>query len=246
VPAIFGRHLFLQPQPLDVVVDCSSWPAANEPAAPAECEICYRDASTLNSRNTDVSRRDVRSEVGDNLLLQHDKSLGQPKSPLENNTGNVNHGAYCRKNLTASPPVKVGVDRPDRRVRGAAYSDGGPDQHTRADQAKAQAHPSANDADADPPGQAVEYSDPDWLVFAAYQPVYRRPYDLKNCFDRTNLAIVIRGYIDRCESYIDSARRLHSEGAMSARDFAQGAGVRLADLREHRNALFRLNELGSN
>lgn len=84
------------------------------------------------------------------------------------------------------------------------------------------------------------------LLFAPYQPVHREPYDLRNCFDRTNLAIVIRGHIDRCESYVALARQMHSDGRMSTSDFAQRAGERLADLREHRNALFRLNELGRN
>ena len=86
----------------------------------------------------------------------------------------------------------------------------------------------------------------DPTLFAPYQPVHRQPYDLGNCFDRTNLAIVIRSHIDRCEDYIALARRMHNDGRLSDTDFALGAGERLADLREHRNALFRLNELGRN
>ena len=86
----------------------------------------------------------------------------------------------------------------------------------------------------------------DQILFAPYQPLHRQPYDLRNIFDRTNLAIVIRGWIERCESYVALARQMHSDGRMSDADFALGAGQRLADLREHRNALFRLNELGRN
>lgn len=86
----------------------------------------------------------------------------------------------------------------------------------------------------------------DPALFAPYQPLHRQPYDLRNIFDRTNLAIVIRDRIERCESYVALARQMHSDGRMSDADFALGAGQRLADLREHRNALFRLNELGRN
>lgn len=83
-------------------------------------------------------------------------------------------------------------------------------------------------------------------LFAPYQPLHRQPYDLSNPFHRTNLAIVIRGHIDRCEDYIALARQMHSDGRMTDTEFALGAGQRLADLREHRTALFRLNELGRN
>jgi hypothetical protein len=86
----------------------------------------------------------------------------------------------------------------------------------------------------------------DQMLFAPYQPLHRPPYDLRNIFDRTNLAIVIRGHIDRCESYVALARQMHGDGRMSDTDFAERAGQRMADLREHRNALFRLNELGRN
>ena len=97
------------------------------------------------------------------------------------------------------------------------------------------------------PGKEIsEVTPADHLIFAPYQPVHRQPYDLRNCFDRTNLAIVIRDRIERCESYVALARQMHSDGRMSTTDFAQRAGERLADLREHRNALFRLNELGRN
>ena len=86
----------------------------------------------------------------------------------------------------------------------------------------------------------------DPALFAPYQPLHHQPYDPQNIFDRTNLAIVIRGHIDRCEDYIALARQMHGDGRMSDADFALGAGERLADLREHRTALFRLNELGRN
>lgn len=82
--------------------------------------------------------------------------------------------------------------------------------------------------------------------FAPYQPPHRTPYDIGNCFDRTNLALIIRRHIDRAEDYIALARRLHSAGLMNNEDFAQRVGERCAHLREHRNALFRLNELGRN
>ena len=83
-------------------------------------------------------------------------------------------------------------------------------------------------------------------LFAPYQPLHRQPYDLSNPFHRTNLSIVIRGYIARCEDYIATARRQHRAGLKSTSDFVEHAGKAMADLREHRNALFRLNELGRN
>lgn len=83
-------------------------------------------------------------------------------------------------------------------------------------------------------------------TFRKYYPVYRPPYDLGNCFDRTNLAIIIRGWIERCEEGIERCHRLLHWQEITPTQFAERAGKNLADLREHRNALFRLNELGRN
>lgn len=89
-------------------------------------------------------------------------------------------------------------------------------------------------------------AEPDRLLFAPYQPYHGPAYDTGNPFDRTNLALRIRRAIDSREDFIALNERLYRRGDKCSAYYLQDAREALADLRRHRRALFRLNEIGSN
>lgn len=82
-------------------------------------------------------------------------------------------------------------------------------------------------------------------IFAPYQPLNGRPYDLGNPFDRTNLALRIRRCIDSRQDYICLIERLYRAKLMPKRDYLGHTAEAAIQLQRHRKALFLLASLGS-
>jgi hypothetical protein len=82
-------------------------------------------------------------------------------------------------------------------------------------------------------------------IFAPYQPLNGRLYDLGNPFDRTNLALRIRRCIDSRQDYICLIERLYRAKLMPKRDYLGHTAEAAIQLQRHRKALFLLASLGS-
>ena len=83
-------------------------------------------------------------------------------------------------------------------------------------------------------------------VLALYQPTSGPLYDLENPFDRTNMALRIRRAIDNREDRITATRSLYEMGLITGAEYIERTDEAAAQLRRHRRALFRLNEIGRN
>ena len=83
-------------------------------------------------------------------------------------------------------------------------------------------------------------------ILALYQPASGPPYDLENPFDRTNMALRIRRAIDNREDRITATRSLYEMGLITGAEYIERTDEAAAQLRRHRRALFRLNEIGRN
>jgi hypothetical protein len=82
--------------------------------------------------------------------------------------------------------------------------------------------------------------------FAPYQPLHGPDRDLDSEFGRTLLALSIRRSIDNREDRIASLECQYHDGRLCGADFLERYDEAIAQLRRHRFALFRLNELGRN
>jgi hypothetical protein len=80
-------------------------------------------------------------------------------------------------------------------------------------------------------------------TFTPYQPLHGAPYDLSNRYNRTDLALAIQRYIDKCEDYLGVIHDLHRHGLMSDADHKVRGLETSANLRRHRHALATLVDI---
>jgi hypothetical protein len=84
----------------------------------------------------------------------------------------------------------------------------------------------------------------DEALFAIYQPVSRPAYDLSNPFDRTNISMWIRKFIDKCEDEMVRVERLYRVGLIDRPDYIERTDELAQDLLLHRTAFNRLRDIG--
>ena len=214
--------------------------ASQEPAAHEDCERRRTIGSTLKTRESSIIERDVRLGTSENVLETDSNSAFAKSQCLktwgENVNGATTGAAQERQNCTDETRVssadrysRVNIAAASRPYTNSSASASG-DQESTSTPARCAASPRHA-------GVADEQ------VFAPYQPPHGKPYDLTNPFDRTNMSIVIRKGIGKCERYLESIGSLRRGGELDADEFLQRSNETIATLRRHRHALARLYDI---